>query len=97
MRYYAAAIQTDRPHPRRRDQISQNVTRMLEMVDSAVQGYDPFFPVKLVVFPEFAISCPVYQTPEEILEKLAEPMPNEQTDRLCERAKRHGIHIQTGS
>ena len=40
------------------------------MTDSAVMGYGPFFPVRLVVFPEFAISCPLYETAEELLEKL---------------------------
>lgn len=97
MRYYAAAIQTDHPHPPRRDKISHNVTRMLEMIDSSVTGYGPFFPVRLVVFPEFAISCPLYATAEELLEKLAEPVPNDQTDRILEKAKQHGVWIQCGS
>lgn len=96
-RYYAAACQVDRPHPRRRDQIRSNVDRMLEMADSAVAGYSPFFPVKLLVFPEFAISCPVYLTAEELLEKLAEPVPNEQTDRLLKKAGELGVYIQAGS
>ncbi|MHC4931660.1 MAG: nitrilase-related carbon-nitrogen hydrolase [Planctomycetota bacterium] len=96
-RYYAAACQTDRPHPHRRAQIPENVDRMLEMVDMAVEGYEPFFPVKLVVFPEFAITCPLYDTAEELLEKLAEPVPNEQTDRLAKKAHQLGIFIQCGS
>ncbi|MHC4342388.1 MAG: nitrilase-related carbon-nitrogen hydrolase [Planctomycetota bacterium] len=96
-RYYAAACQTDRPHPHRRADIPENVSRMLEMVDMAVEGYEPFFPVKLVVFPEFAITCPLYDTAEELLEKLAEPVPNEQTDRLAKKAKQLGVFIQCGS
>ena len=97
MRYYAAAIQTDRPHPRRRDALPRNVDRMLEMAESAVAGYDPFFSVRLLVFPEFAISCPVYETAEELIEKLAEPVPNDQTDRLAAKAKELGVYIQCGS
>ena len=58
-RYYAAACQPDRSHPPRRDQIGDNVTRMLEMVDMAVEGYAPFFPIKLLVFPEFSITAPL--------------------------------------
>ena len=96
-RYYAAACQPDRSHPPRRDQIGDNVTRMLEMVDMAVEGYAPFFPIKLLVFPEFSITAPLYQTAEELLEKLAEPVPNEQTDRLLEKARVLGVHIQCGS
>ncbi|HMS17701.1 MAG TPA: nitrilase-related carbon-nitrogen hydrolase, partial [Planctomycetota bacterium] len=52
---------------------------------------------KLLVFPEFAISCPVYLTVEELLEHLAEPVPNEQTDRLLQKAKELGVTIQCGS
>ena len=96
-RYHAAACQTDRPHPHRRGDIHKNVDRMLEMVDMAVEGYAPFFPVKLVVFPEFAISCPLYETAEELLEKLAEPVPNDQTDRLAKKARDLGVFIQSGS
>lgn len=97
MRYYAAAIQTDHPHPRRRDAVADNVSRMLEMADSAVAGYDPFFSVKLLVFPEFAISCPVYETAGELLEKLADEVPNEQTDRIAKKARDLGVFIQCGS
>jgi len=96
-RYHAAACQVDHPHPRRREEIHAGVSRMLAMVDMAVEGYRPFFPIKLVVFPEFAISAPVFETAEELLEKLALEAPNEITDRFVEKARQHGIHIQCGS
>jgi len=70
---------------------------MLEMIDSAVLGYDPFFPIRLVVFPEFAHTPPVYVTEAEMLEHLAVPLPNEHTERYARRARHHGIYIQTGS
>ncbi len=96
-RYHAAAVQTDRPHPRRRDEIARNVDRMLEMIDSAVEGYRPFFPMRLLVFPEFAVSAPVFDTNEELLLKLAMPVPNEHTDRLQRKARDLGVWIQCGS
>ena len=96
-RYHAAACQVDRPHPATRAALPANVTRMLEMVDMAVEGYRPFFPVKLVVFPEFAISAPIYGTAPELLDKLAEPVPNDETDRFLAKARQHGVHIQCGS
>lgn len=96
-RYHVALCQTDHALPRRRHEIASRVDRMLSMIDSAVVGYGPFFPVKLVVFPEFAISGPCYETPAELLEKIAEPVPNEQTDRLLVKARERGIHIQMGS
>jgi predicted amidohydrolase len=96
-RYAAAACQVDRPHPRRREEIPTNVTRMLELAEVAVAGYAPFHDVKLIVFPEFGMSCPLYLTAEELLEKLAEPVPNPQTDRFVKLAKKLGVWIQTGS
>src|SRR2546425_9186575 len=97
LRYYAAACQTDLPNPTDRGGIARQVSHMLAMIDSAVLGYEPFFPVRLVVFPEFAHTPPVYFTVEELRERLAVPIPNEHTDRYTARAKHHDIFIQTGT
>ncbi len=97
LRYAAAACQTDFPCPRNRKEIASRVDRMLEMVDGAVLGYEPFFPVRLVVFPEFAHAAPVYFTARELREKLAVPIPNEHTERYAARAKKLGVYIQTGT
>lgn len=96
-RYYAACCQTDFPNPRSRDEISSRVTRMLEMVDFAVGGYEPFFDVRLVVFPEFAHAAPIYPTADKLIEHLALPIPNEHTDRYEKKAKDLGIYLQTGT
>jgi predicted amidohydrolase len=96
-RYYAACCQTDLPNPRSRDEIGRQVDHMIAMIDRAVVGYEPFFPVRLVVFPEFAHAAPIYPTVDELLERLAVPIPNEHTDRYRHKAKQHGIYIQTGS
>ena len=97
VRYYAAACQTDLPCPRSRDELPARVSTLLEMVDHAVVGYGPFFDIKLVVFPEFAHAAPIYPTAEELLDKLAVPLPNEQIDRYARKAKQHGVYIQTGT
>jgi predicted amidohydrolase len=97
LRYAAAACQTDFPCPRSRSEIASRVDRMLEMVDGAVLGYEPFFPVRLVAFPEFAHAAPVHATASELREKLAVPIPNEHTDRYAARARKLGVYIQTGS
>ncbi len=96
-RYYAACCQTDFASPASREEIGERVERMLGMVDSAVLGYEPFFPVKLLVFPEFAHSPPVYETVAELRARLAVPVPNEHTERYAECARRHDIYIQTGT
>jgi predicted amidohydrolase len=96
-RYYAACCQTDFPSPASNAEIRTRVDRMLEMIDAAVTGYEPFFPVRLVVFPEFAHTPPVYFTVAELRDKLAVPIPNEHTDRYVQRARHHGIYIQTGT
>ena len=97
MRYAVAACQTDFPCPIDRGEIPRRVDRMLEMVDNAVIGYRPFFPVRLVVFPEFAHAAPIYDTVAELREKLAVPLPNEHLERYMTKAREHGIYIQTGS
>lgn len=96
-RYYAAACQLDMPNPQDRHEIGKRVTRMLALVDHAVTGYDPFFDVRLVVFPEFAHAAPVYPTVEQLLNRLAVPIPNEYTQRYEEKAKELGVYIQTGT
>ena len=97
LRYSVAACQTDFSNPLSRDQMRANTDRMLAMIDAAVIGSQPFLPVRLIVFPEFAHAAPVYATAPELLEKLAVPIPNEHTDRLIATARQHDIYIQSGS
>jgi hypothetical protein len=96
-RYYAAACQTDLPYPRDRDAIPERVGYLLGMIDRAVIGYEPFFDVKLVVFPEFAHAAPIYQTIDELIDRLAVPIPNEHTDRYIRKARERAVYIQTGT
>ena len=97
LRYAAAACQTDLPNPLERRQMAANTDRMLAMIDAAVAGSAPFLPVRLVVFPEFAHAAPVFASVGELMDKLAVPVPNEHTDRLWQKAREHGIYIQSGS
>ena len=97
LRYYAAACQLDQPNPKTRAEISSRVDHMLDMIDHAVTGYEPFFAVKLVVFPEFAHAAPIYPTVDKLFDRLAVPIPNEHTDRYQKKARELGIYIQTGS
>jgi predicted amidohydrolase len=95
--FYAAACQVDQPNPATRTEMPRNTARMLQLLEQAVVGYRPFHDVKLVVFPEFAHAAPVYPTAEELLEKLAVPVPNEHTDRIAAKARELGVFVQTGS
>jgi formamidase len=97
LRYAAAACQVDFPNPSDRSGIKAHTDRMVTMISQAVEGYAPFLPVKLVVFPEFAHAAPVYPTARELLDKLAVPIPNEHTERYEAKAKEYGIYIQTGT
>src|SRR2546427_6785376 len=85
------------PNPIERRAMRANTDRILSMIDSAVAGAAPFLPVRLVVFPEFAHSAPVFETAKELLEKLAIEIPNEHTERLELKARELDIHIQSGS
>ena len=96
-RYYAAACQIDLPNPKHRDEIPARVKHMLNLVEYAVVGYQPFHDVRLVVFPEFAHAAPIYPSVEELLDRLAMPIPCEQTDRYVRKAKELGVFIQTGT
>ncbi len=97
IRYSAAAIQTDFANPTNRVDMRKNTDRILSLIDSAVIGAIPFLPVKLVVFPEFAHSAPVFEKLVDLRDKLAVDIPNEHTDRLQAKAKEHNIYIQSGS
>ncbi|MFH0945358.1 MAG: nitrilase-related carbon-nitrogen hydrolase [Planctomycetota bacterium] len=97
IRYGAAACQIDLPNPERRAQIAEKVSRMLALVDQAVEGYAPFLPIKLLVFPEFAHAAPVYPAAEDLLRHLTVPIPNEHTERYAEKAAELGVYIQTGT
>lgn len=97
LRYLAAACQTDFPNPTSRAEIPDRVGHMLGMIDRAVIGYRPFGDVKLVVFPEFAHAAPIFETVEELRDKLAVALPNEQTDRYEKKCRELGVWVQTGS
>lgn len=97
LRYSAAACQIDLPNPTDRDEIAERVSHMADMVRMAVEGYSPFLPVKLVVFPEFAHAAPVYPTAKALRRHLTVPIPNEHTERYVELARELDVYIQTGT
>lgn len=97
LRYWVACCQTDFVNPKDRGGIADRVSAMLAMADRAVVGYRPFGDVKLVVFPEFAHAAPIYETVEELRDRLAVRIPNEHTDRYQKKAREHGVYIQTGT
>ncbi|MFM1803034.1 MAG: Formamidase [Planctomycetota bacterium] len=96
-RYYAACCQTDFPCISTRDQLPARVSKCQEFVERAVVGYDPFFDIRLVVFPEFVHAAPIYETVHELAEKLAVPVPNEFTDLYQETARKHNCYIVPGT
>jgi predicted amidohydrolase len=85
------------PNPAERRAMRANTDRMLTMIDLAVAGSAPFLPVRLVVFPEFAHAAPIYQSAEELIQRLAIPIPNEHTERLEQKAREYDIYIQSGT
>jgi predicted amidohydrolase len=97
LRYSAAACQIDLPNPTGRGEIAKRVTQMIRMVRMTVEGYSPFLPVKLFVFPEFAHAAPVYPTAAELRQHLTVPIPNEHTERYAEIAGELDVYIQTGT
>ncbi len=96
-RYLAAAIQVDFPNPKNRDEIPGRVGRMLAMAEQAVVGYRPLGDVKLVVFPEFAHTAPVYLEKGDLIKYLAVTFPNGHLDAYANKARELDIYIQTGT
>ncbi|MCK4340670.1 MAG: nitrilase [Phycisphaerae bacterium] len=96
-RYYSAACQTDFPCPESRDEIAARTKRMCEMIEQTITGYEPFFDVRLLVFPEFAHAAPIYDTVAKLREHLAVEIPNEHTDSYARLAAKYGCYIQTGT
>lgn len=97
MKYYAAACQTEFACPAQRSEIADRVKRMCAIVEQTVIGYEPFFDVRLLVFPEFAHAAPVYDTVEKLADRLAVPVPNEHTERYAAMARKYGCFIQSGT
>ncbi len=97
LRYAAAACQIDLPNPAGRDEIAKRVSRLIGMVRMAVEGYSPFLPVRLAVFPEFAHAAPIYPSLGELRRRLTVPVPNEHTERYAEIARELDVYIQTGT
>jgi len=97
LQYNAAVIQTDLPNPLNRREMKRNTSRICEMIDLTVTGYKPFLPVRLIVFPEFSHSAPVYEDLDSLRRKLGVEIPNEHTREIVEKAKELNVFIQMGS
>ena len=96
-RYYAAACQTAFDCPATRSEIADRTRRMCAMIEQTIVGYEPFFDVRLLVFPEFAHAAPIYESVGKLRECLTVALPNEHTDRYAALARKYGCYIQTGS
>jgi len=95
--YYAAACQTAFDCPSDRAEIKARSKKMCQMIEQTIVGYEPFFDVRLLVFPEFAHAAPVYDSVAKLKRHLALPVPNEHTDRYAKLARKYGCYIQTGT
>ena len=95
--YYAAACQTAFDCPRDRGEIGARTKRMCDIVEQTIIGYEPFFDVRLLAFPEFAHAAPIYDSVAKLRDRLGVELPNEHTDRYTAVAKKHGCYIQTGT
>ncbi|MCB1052728.1 MAG: nitrilase [Acidobacteria bacterium] len=95
--FYAAACQTAFESPESSSQIKERVNRIRQIIEQTIIGYEPFFDVRLLVFPEFAHTVPIYDSVAKLRDKLAVPLPNEHTDQYQKIAKKYGCIVQTGT
>ncbi|MBC23939.1 MAG: nitrilase [Phycisphaerae bacterium] len=96
-RYHAACCQTAFDCPTHRDQISERVQRMCSMAEQTIIGYEPFFDVRLLVFPEFSHAAPIHTTLKKLRQTLSVELPNEHIDAYERIARKYGCWIQTGT
>jgi predicted amidohydrolase len=96
-RFYAAACQTAFGCPAERREIAQRTRRMCAIVEQTICGYEPFFDVRLLAFPEFAHAAPIYDSVAMLRGRLAVELPNEHTDMYRRVAAQYGCYIQTGT
>jgi len=97
MIYYAAACQTDFMCPKNRSEIQSRTKRMCEIAEQTIIGYEPFHDVRLLAFPEFAHTAPIYDSLKALRANLSVPIPNEHTDQYQKICKEYGCYIQTGT
>ena len=97
LRYYAAACQTAFDPPTTRADISSRTDRMIDVVKQTVMGYEPFFDVRLLTFPEFSHAVPIHESVDRLYESLAVEVPNEHITRYEEVCRTLGCWIQTGT
>ena len=95
--YYAAACQTAFACPTTREEIAARTKRMCAIAEQTVAGYEPFFDVRLLAFPEFAHAAPIYDSVAKLRDRLAVELPNEHTDRYAALCRKQGCYIQTGT
>ena len=95
--YYAATCQTDFPCPLQREEIAARSRRMCAIAEQTITGYEPFFDVRLLVFPEFAHAAPAYDNVAALRKNLALPVPNEHTEKYARLCQEYGCYIQTGT
>jgi formamidase len=95
--YYAAACQTAFDCPADRREIGERTKRMCDIAEQTIIGYEPFFDVRLLAFPEFAHAAPIYDSVAKLRDRLAVELPNEHTDRYAALARGYGCYIQTGT
>lgn len=96
-RYEVALCQLDQTNPKTRSEMRANSLRMAALMERAVMGYKPFHDIRLVVFPEFGHSAPVYGTVEELDRHLALPADNEEIAVIAEKARELQCWVQTAS
>ncbi len=70
---------------------------MCAIVEQTILGYEPFFDVRLLAFPEFAHAAPVFEDADRLRRDLAVPVPNEHTEQYERLCRKYGCFIQTGS
>ena len=96
LRYHAACCQTAFPCPKKRSEIPARIDHMVQMMHHAVGGYEPFFDVRLLVFPEFAHAAPTMSL-ADLREHLAVELPGDSLTPYIKACQALGCFVWTGT
>lgn len=98
--YTAVVMQSDRVYIKRREQISEELPRIIKMINFAAKiGHSPeWAPAKLLLFPEIFLQGWLRPTPDQSLTFEAQrdqaiSIPGEETDVFAQKAVEYGTYI----
>ncbi len=96
-RYYAVCLQTDTESVNSRAEVGKNLERACQLIDYAVGfALSALSPVRMIAFGESFLQGFLRDQGHgtvEVYKKISIPIPGEETERLADKAREHGLYV----